>query len=384
MDLDPSAEEIAFREHVGRTIKERIAPRYPEWRDNNTTPREMFEIFGEEGLLGFSEADGSFRHTPWLQNIHLYRELAAYSGGLAIATFVQGNLGNEAFYLFGTDEQKREYLSPGIRGRRLFAFANTEPYAGSDASMIKAQAVDMGDHYLVNGSKAYITNADFADDIIFTAVTDPKAERPHKGISMFIVPGDSVGLTRTRMKKYGWKESHLCTLQFDDVKVPKENVLGKLGRGFYQTMELFNNGRIGVASLGFGAALGAYKHVYKHAVKRKAFGMTLIEHESKRNEFADNIARLQAGWLMIQKAAFEADRGRDFKQYASLAKLFNTEEGMRISLWAVITMGARGVIMPNPISDYPHDSLVSLIGEGAPEVQKKVIAGHLDDLLDAL
>jgi alkylation response protein AidB-like acyl-CoA dehydrogenase len=384
MDFDPSADEIAYRDHVKRTIKERIAPRYPEWRENNTTPREMFEVFGSEHLLGFTEEGGMIKHVPWLQNIHLYRELAEFSGGLGIATFVQANLGNEAFYLFGSDGQKRSYLSHGIVGKRLFAFANTEPTAGSDASMIKTKAEDRGDHYLVNGTKTFITNADFADDIIFTAVTDPNAEKPHKGITMLISPGDAPGMTRTRLNKHGWKGSHLCTLQFKDVKVPKANVLGKVGRGFYQTMELFNNGRIGVASLAFGAALGSYRRAYDHAGKRKAFGVTLIEHQSKRNEFADNMGRLQAGWLLIQKAAFTADAGRDFKHYSSLAKLFVTEEGLRISLWGVITLGARGVIAENRISDYPSDSVVALIGEGAPEVQKKIIGENIASLLDML
>lgn len=384
MDLDLSREESEFREKVKRVINERIAPLHPDWRARSTTPRELFETFGSEGMLGFVEADGEIKPVPWLRNIHLYKELSQFSGGLGIATFVQGQLGNQALYLYADGKQREVYLRPGIEGKRLFAFANTEPSAGSDASAIRMQADDRGDHYLVNGMKAYITNADFADDIIFTALTDPDAEKRHKGISMFIVPGDSEGLTRTRLSKYGWKESHLCTLRFENVKVPKENMLGEPGRGFYQTMEIFNNGRIGVASLAFGAALGAYKHAYRHARKRMAFGESLFDHESKRNEFADHLAHLQAGWLTIQKAAFENDRGRDFKHYASLAKLYNTEEGMRISLWGVITMGARGVIMQNPISGFPHDSLVSIIGEGAPEVQKKIISQHIDEILNGI
>ncbi|MGA1820005.1 MAG: acyl-CoA dehydrogenase family protein [Thermoplasmatota archaeon] len=384
MDLDLSKKEAEFLEHVREVIEKRIAPEYPEWREDKTTPRRMFEIWGDEGLLGFREENGEIKQIPWLQNIQLYKELSAFSGGLGIATFVQGQLGNQALFLYGNDEQKEKYLKAGIEGRRLFAFANTEPSAGSDASAIRLTAEDKGDHFLVNGMKAYITNADFADDIIFTAVTDPDAEKRHRGISMFIIDGDAEGLTRMRLKKYGWKESHLCTLRFENVKVPKENMLGKPGRGFYQTMEIFNNGRIGVASLAFGAALGAYKHALVHARKRKAFGKTLFQHESKSNEFADKLAHLQAGWLLIQKAAFENDKGRDFKHFSSLAKHYNTEEGMQISLWGAITLGARGVIEQNPISDFPHDSLVSIIGEGAPEVQMKIISEHIEEILEGL
>ncbi len=381
MDLDLSKSEIQFKEHVKNVIRDRIAIEYPQWRKDKTTPRRMFEIWGEEGLLGFVEDGGEIKQIPWLQNIHLYKELARFSGGLGIATFVQGQLGNQALFLYANEAQREMYLRPGTRGERLFAFANTEPSAGSDASSIKMKAEDMGDHFLINGRKAYITNADFADDIIFTAVTDPNAEKKHKGISMFIINGDVEGLTRTRLKKYGWTESHLCTLNFENVKVPKENMLGKEGKGFYQTMEIFNNGRIGVASLAFGSALGAYDNALKHAKRRMAFGSTLFDHESKRNEFADNLALLQAGWLLIQKAAFESDKGRDFKHFSSMSKLFNTEEGMKIAIWGAVTLGARGVIEQNPISDFPHDSLVSIIGEGAPEVQKKIISQYIDEIL---
>lgn len=384
MDFDLSSDEQEFLAKVKRVISEKIAPEYPHWRKDKTTPRRMFEIWGEERLLGFIEDREDFKQIPWLQNVHLYKELAAYSGGLGIATFVQGQLGNQALYLYANEEQREKYLRPGITGKRLFAFANTEPSAGSDASAIKVRAEDKGDHYLVNGMKAYITNADFADDIIFTAVTDPNAEKKHKGISMFIINGDVGGLTRTRLKKYGWKESHLCTLHFENVKVPKQNIIGKLGRGFYQTMEIFNNGRIGVASLAFGAALGAYRHALIHARKRKAFGKTLFDHESKKNEFSDKLTHLQSGWFLIQKAAFESDKGRDFKHFSSMAKHYNTEEGVQISLWGAITLGARGVIEQNPISDFPHDSLVSIIGEGAPEVQMKIISEHIDEILEGL
>ena len=219
MDFDLSEKELGFRDHVRRVIDERISPEYPRWREEKTTPRRMFEIWGEENLLGFFEEDGEIRQIPWLENIHLYKELARYSGGLGIATFVQGQLGNQALYLYADDKLREEYLKPGIKGKRLFAFANTEPSAGSDASAIKLKAEDKGDHYIVNGMKAYITNADFADDIIFTAVTDPNAEKRHKGISMFIIPGNSEGLQRIRLKKFGWAESHLCTLRFERLRI---------------------------------------------------------------------------------------------------------------------------------------------------------------------
>jgi alkylation response protein AidB-like acyl-CoA dehydrogenase len=385
LDFDLSSNESGFRDRVRAVIGERISPEYPEWREKNTTPRRMFEIFGEERMLGFGYGpDGIMEQIPWLENVHLYSELAQFSGGLGIAAFVQAQLGNQAMFLYGNEEQKREYLPEGIDGKRIFAFANTEPSAGSDASAIRSRAEKIDDRYLINGMKSYITNGDIADDIIFTAVTDPEAEKKHRGISMFVVPGDTKGLTRTRMKKYGWKESHLCTLNFENVEVPEENVVGGPGRGFYQTMEIFNNGRIGIAALAYGSSLGAYKVAYRHAGRRKAFGKPLFEHESKRNEFSEKAAVLQAGWLLVKMAAHMRDRGREYRHYSSLAKLFTTEEGMKISMWAAVTFGARGAIHRNPVAEFPHDSFVSLIGEGAPEVQKKIISQHIDEILKNL
>ena len=384
MDFDRPKEERDFIAHVKTTLEEKIAPEYPEWKAENTTPRRLFEILGEAGLLGFRLEKGRITPIPWLQNIHYYRLAAEFDGGLAIASFAVSQLGLQTLHLFGTEEQKASYLVPGVKGKKIFAFANTEPGAGSDASAIKLRAEDKGDHFLVNGAKAYITNGDIADSIIFTAITHKAEEKKHRGISMLMVDGNTKGLVRSRLKKYGWKISHLSTLAFKDVVVPKENMVGEEKRGFYQTMEIFNIGRIGIAALAFGSSLGAYKQAFKHAKKRMAFGKTLFEHGSKRNEFAENITKLQAGWLLTKKAAFLKDSGKEFRFNSSMAKLFTTEEGVAISRWAVETFGARGVLSALPVSEYPMDAQAALVGEGAPEVQKKIIAGHITELLEDL
>ncbi len=179
-------------------------------------------------------------------------------------------------------------------------------------------------------------------------------------------------------------ESHLATLKFNDVKIPKENLIGESELGFYQTMKIFNSSRIGISALAFGTSLGAYKLALRHAKSRNVFGSSLFEHQSKKNEFADNITRLEAGWLLVQKAAFLKDMGKEFRFNASMAKLFTTEEGLRISQWAQETFGARGVLTTNQVSEYPNDAKAALIGEGAPEVQKKIVSKHIDDILDSL
>jgi alkylation response protein AidB-like acyl-CoA dehydrogenase len=198
---------------------------------------------------------------------------------------------------------------------------------------------------------------------------------------MLIVDGETPGLKRFRLKKLPWKMSHLSALNFKDVKIPKENILGEPQRGFYQTMEVFNNSRIGISALSFGTALGSFKAALKHAQSRKTFSKFLIEHQSKKNEFAEKLARLEACWLLIQKAAFLRDNGQEFRYNSSMAKLVSTEEALNISLWATELLGARGVLSSHPISEYPLDAKGGMVGEGAPEVQKKIIAEHIENVI---
>jgi alkylation response protein AidB-like acyl-CoA dehydrogenase len=382
MDFKYSKEEAEFNKHVENFFFEKLKPKLPNWRKQDTTPREMFKLLGEAELLGFRYKSGDVKPIPWLENIHFYKTAAQVSGGVAIASFVQAHLGIPAIYFFGNEQQKSDYLKAGARGDNIIAFANTEPDAGSDAAGIKLKAEDKGNHYLVNGMKSYITNGDFADNIVFTAITHPKESKKHRRISMLMVNGEAPGLKRFRLKKLPWKMSHLSALRFKDVKIPKENIVGELQRGFYQTMDVFNNSRIGISALSFGTALGAFKAALKHAQSRKTFGKFLIEHQSKKNEFAEELARLEACWLLIQKAAFLCDTHQEFRYNSSMAKLVSTKEALDISLWATELLGARGVLSSHPISEYPLDAKGGMVGEGAPEVQKKIIAEHIEEILN--
>jgi alkylation response protein AidB-like acyl-CoA dehydrogenase len=384
MDFFPSEQEKAFDRHVRVTLDETIGPEYPAWAEQDTTPLRMFELLGQKGLLGFRGDPEDPRPIPWLQNIRFYKHAAAFSGGLAISSFAHAQLGLQALHDFDEGRLHSAAIRSGIEGRAIFAFANTEPGAGSDAAGIALSAEQRDDGYVVNGTKSYITNGDIADWILFTAVTEPGQERRHKRISMFILDGGAPGLERRRLSKFGWKPSHLSVLRFRDVFVPAENRIGPPGQGFYQTMEIFNRGRIGVAALAFGTALGAYREAVRHANRRRVFGQLLMEHESKKNEFADKITSLEAAWLMIQKAAFLKDVGREFRYHASMAKLFATEQAVEIAQWAVELLGARGVLGTHPVSAYPHDARLAVVGEGAPEVQKKIIAENIEGILASL
>jgi alkylation response protein AidB-like acyl-CoA dehydrogenase len=166
------------------------------------------------------------------------------------------------------------------------------------------------------------------------------------------------------------------------VKVPKENLIGEAKRGFYQTMDVFNTSRIGLSALTFGSALGAFKMAYTHATNRKAFGKTLFEHQAKTNEFAEHLTTLEACWTLIQKAAFLKDSGSEFRFNSAMAKLFSTEEGLKVALWSTEVHGARGILDTHPVTEFPLDIKASLIGEGAPEVQKKIIAEDIEQRLN--
>jgi alkylation response protein AidB-like acyl-CoA dehydrogenase len=384
MDFSQTSSEQDFISKVKGVLDEKIRPKRREWYQKNTTPKSMFQVLGESQLLGFTKDEEGIFPIPWQHNIHYYKEMAQISGGVAIASFAHSQLGLQAFYYFGDEDHKSKYLVPGLQGQRILAFANTEFGAGSDAAAISLKAQKEGDKYVLSGSKAFITNGDIADHIVLTAVTHPEKEKKHQRISMFVVDGNSPGLKRTRLEKYGWAPSHLCTLEFDSVEIPEKNLVGEPGRGFYQTMAIFNSSRIGIAALSFGTALGAYKLAYHHAQKRNVFGSSLLEHQSKKNEFADYMTRLEATWLLVNKAAYLKDQGKEFRFNASIAKLFATEEGIKIAAWACETFGARGVVSSNKVCEFPQDARAALIGEGAPEVQKKIVAEHISEILDSL
>jgi alkylation response protein AidB-like acyl-CoA dehydrogenase len=382
MDFSYSENEKKFKDYVNTFFEENIKPKLSEWQQQNSTPREMFELLGDAELLGFRYKNAEVFQIPWLENIHYYKTAADVSGGLAIASFVQAQLGVCALHFFGSPEQKNDSLVAGAKGEKIIAFANTEPTAGSDAAGIQLRAEDKGEYYLVNGTKSYITNGDLADQVIFTAVTHPDEPKKHKRISMLAIEGLAPGLKRFRLKKLPWKMSHLSVLNFKDVKVPKENTVGKPQHGFYQTMDVFNNSRIGISALSFGTALGAFRYAYKHATSRHVFGKTLFEHQAKTNEFAEHLAKLEACWLLVQKAAYLKDTGQEFRYNSSMAKLISTEEALNISLWSTELFGARGVLESHHVHQYLLDAKGGLVGEGAPEIQKKIIAENIKEKLD--
>ena len=215
MDFSESSEVTEYRTRIESLYEDKLKPLLAGWKKENTTPRELFKLVSEAEINGFRMNGSEVESIPWLQLIHYYKKAGEFDGGFAIASFANTHLGLQSLFYNVNEEQKKKYLVPGVRGELIGCIANTEPGAGSDAGAIELRAEDKGDHYLLNGTKSYITNGDIADFVITTAVTHLDAEKKHKRISMLIVDGDSEGLTRYRLGKYPWKISHLSVLNYN-------------------------------------------------------------------------------------------------------------------------------------------------------------------------
>jgi alkylation response protein AidB-like acyl-CoA dehydrogenase len=277
---------------------------------------------------------------------------------------------------YGTEEQKQKWL-PGVCSGKLFgAFSLTEPEAGSDAAALTTTAVEDGDHYVLNGTKIYVTNGSLADVVIVFATLDRK--RGHRGITAFLVekgtPGFSVG---TREKKMGFKASPTCELVLSDVRVPKSWVLGAPGRGFGIAMHSLDSGRISVGAQGVGIAQAAFDRAFKYSQERKQFGQPIANFQAIAFMLADMATQIEAARLLVYQAAALKDHGDDYARAAAEAKLFGSEMATRVSHSAVQILGGYGYIREYHVERQYRDARVTEIFEGTSEIQRMVIARHL-------
>jgi butyryl-CoA dehydrogenase len=277
---------------------------------------------------------------------------------------------------FGTEEQKQKYLVPLAKGEKLGAFGLTEPNAGTDAVGQQTKAVLEGDHYILNGSKIFITNASHADTFIVFAMTD-KA-KGIKGISAFIVEKEFEGFSIGKKElKMGIRGSATCELIFENVKVPKENLLGKEGKGFSIAMKTLDGGRIGIAAQALGIAQGAIDETIKYVKERKQFGKSLSKFQNTQFELADMQTRTDAARLLVYRAAFRKDNGLPYSKEAAMAKLYAAETSMWVTTKAVQLHGGYGYTREYPVERMMRDAKITEIYEGTSEVQKMVIAGNI-------
>ena len=385
------------REMVRDFSRTHILPVAPELDRTSTFPWDNIKAMGELGLLGVpwgEELGGAgMDQLSYYITIH---EMAKVDASHALTISAHTNLGTSPIVDFGTEEQKRRHVPLLASGRVLGGFGLTEPGAGSDAGGTATTAVDKGDHYLVNGSKIFITHAGVGEVFVITARTE--AGKGNKGITSFIVTKDTVDLDQCRklgighapdlpktkgvragkkQDKMGWRASDTRELIFEDAVVPKENVLGKQGYGFINFLKTLDAGRIGIAALSLGIAEGAYEEALRYAGVRKQFGRPIGSFQGVSFQLADMAMEIEAGTHLLYHAAWLKQNGRPFKKEAAMAKLFCSELAMRATTKAVQIFGGYGYTTEYPVERMMRDAKVCEIGEGTSEIQRIVIARHI-------
>jgi short/branched chain acyl-CoA dehydrogenase len=375
MDLDLTQEQELVRSTVREFAEGRVAPVAEELDRESRFPYELVAELGELGLMGMpvpEEYGGAGSDT--VSYALAVEELTRVDSSVAITMAAHTSLGTMPILMFGSEEQKREWLPSLASGERLAAFGLTEPGAGSDAGAARTTAELRDGSWVVNGSKIFITNA--GTDI--TACVTITARTGTDEISNVIVPNDTPGYTISQpMKKIGWRASDTRELSFEGCAVPEGNLLGPRGEGFRQFLEILDGGRISVAAMGVGLAQGAYDLASAYARERQQFGRPIAQFQAVQFRLADMATEIEAGRALVLKAAWLKDQGRPFAREAAMAKLYTGELSNRAVNWALQIHGGYGFMDEYPISRLYRDQKILEIGEGTNEVQRMVIAKHL-------
>ena len=375
MDFDLSDEHQLLRRTVREFAEQRIAPVAEELDREHRFPYDIVAEMAELGLMGIplpEEYGGSGGDT--LGYAIAVEELTRVDSSVAITLAAHTSLGTMPIFLFGTEEQKREWLPDLASGRRLGAFGLTEAGAGSDAAATRTSAELREGEWIVNGSKIFITNA--GTDI--TACVTITARTGEDEISNVIVPNGTPGYEISApMRKMGWHASDTRELSFRDCAVPEGNLLGERGAGFGQFLEILDGGRISVAAMGLGLAQGAYDLAVAYAKEREQFGQPIVRFQAIQFKLADMATEIEAARALVYKAAWLKDRERPFAGAAAMAKLYTGELSHRVVGQALQIHGGYGYMEEFAISRLYRDQKILEIGEGTNEVQRMVIARHL-------
>ena len=357
--------------------QERLKPFAEQWDKAHRFPREAIDEMAELGLFGMlvPEAWGG-SDTGYVAYAMALEEIAAGDGACSTIMSVHNSVGCMPILHFGSEQQKAQFLAPLASGAMLGAFALTEPQAGSDASSLKTRARLDGDHYVLNGSKQFITSGQNAGVVIVFAVTDPDAGK--RGISAFIVPTDSPGYQVARVEdKLGQHASDTCQIVFDNVRVPVANRLGAEGEGYKIALANLEGGRIGIASQAVGMARAAFEVARDYANERQSFGKALVEHQAVAFRLADMATQIAVARQMVLHAAALRDAGRPALVEASMAKLFASEMAEKVCSHALQTLGGYGYLSDFPLERIYRDVRVCQIYEGTSDIQRMVIARNL-------
>ena len=377
MDFSYSKTEQLFLQMVRSFAENEVKPLAAEVDEQERFPIETVQKMGKLGMMGipvpkeYGGAGGTVQ-----MYIMTVEELSRVCATTGVVLSAHTSLCMAPILEHGTEEQKKKYLPKLASGEWIGAFGLTEPNAGTDAAMQQTMAVDAGDHWVLNGSKIFITNASYANVFIVMAMTDKS--QGTKGISAFIVerdmPGFSIGKKELKM---GIRGSATCELIFENCIVPKENLLGQLGKGFKIAMMTLDGGRIGIASQALGIAQGALDETVKYTKERKQFGRAIAKFQNTQFQMADLKTKIEAARLLVRSAAWKKDMHLPYSADAAMAKLFAAETAMEVTTKAVQFHGGYGYTREYPVERMMRDAKITEIYEGTSEVQRMVIAGQL-------
>ncbi len=377
MNFELTEEQAAVRDAARDFAQTELLPGVIERDEKQQFPAEQIRKMGELGFMGMMvdpKYNGGGMDT--VSYALAMEEISKIDASASVCMSVNNSLVCWGLEKFGTEEQKEKYLKPLATGEKIGAFCLSEPEAGSDATSQRTTAEDKGDHYLLNGTKNWITNGNSASIYLVIAQTDPA--KKHKGINALIVEKGMDGFVVGKKEdKLGIRGSDTHSLMFTDVKVPKENRIGEDGFGFTFAMSTLNGGRIGIASQALGIASGAYELALKYSQERKAFGKEIFQHQAIAFKLADMATQIEAARMLVMKAAWLKDQKQDFSQASAMAKLYASQVAMDTTVEAVQIHGGYGYVKEYHVERLMRDAKITQIYEGTSEIQKIVISRGL-------
>lgn len=374
MNIELTEEQLAVRDAARDFAQKELLPGVIARDTHEQFPTEQIKALGALGFMGMMvdpAYGGSGMDT--VSYVLAMEELSKIDASASVCVSVNNSLVCWGLEKFGTEAQKQKYLKPLASGEKIGAFCLSEPEAGSDATSQRTHAEDKGDHYLLNGTKNWITNGNSAS--IYLVMAQTHTEKGHKGINVLIVEREMEGFSvGKKEEKLGIRGSDTHSLMFQDVKVPKENRIGEEGFGFTFAMSTLNGGRIGIAAQALGIASGAMELSIKYAKERKAFGTEIANHQAIQFKLADMATEIEAARLLCFNAARKKDQGLDFSKESAMAKLFASEVAMKHTVEAVQIHGGYGYVKEYHVERLMRDAKITQIYEGTSEIQKMVIS----------
>jgi alkylation response protein AidB-like acyl-CoA dehydrogenase len=377
MDFSFTEEQLMIRDAARDFARTELLPGVIERDEKQEFPKEQIKKMGELGFMGMMvdpKYGGGGMDT--VSYVLAMEEISKIDASASVAMSVNNSLVCWGLETYGTEEQKEKYLAPLASGEILGAFCLSEPEAGSDATSQRTTAKDMGDHYMVNGTKNWITNGNSASVYLVIAQTDP--EKGHKGINALIIEKEMEGFEiGPKENKLGIRGSDTHSLMFNNVKVPKENRIGEDGFGFSFAMKTLAGGRIGIAAQALGIASGAYELSLEYSKQRKAFGKEISKHQAIAFKLADMATEIETARLLCLRAAWDKDQKKNYDRSGAMAKLFASEMAMRTTVEAVQIHGGYGYVKEYHVERLMRDAKITQIYEGTSEIQKIVISRGL-------